>query len=536
MDGDIALSPGEIICDGRYEIDSMLGRGGMGVVYKARSLLLKRDVAIKMLTDADDELLHRFSREAALMAQVDHPAVAKIFDFRESGKWGPLIVMEYLQGRDLSKVLKGPMPVAPAVDIILGVCSGVFACHKHKIIHRDIKPRNVFQVPASDWRKRVKVLDFGLAIPHDSPLLQAFQARITQMGSVAGTPRFIAPELIRGEEPDEKCDQYAIALLLYMTLTGRAPFFDLEGKDLLHAIRHGDYLAPQLLRNDLPAELTRILVRALHLDPQKRFASVAELAFALIRFATPKDTDRWTRLFTDASRPIAHELLGPVSAPHASQAEVPPVKEIKPIFDPEPAAAHAIIEQPYSEPPTTVDVRPRASVVTTEYPMAPIARPAPVAQPALHVVTQPEPSEASIPPPWEHAFPRFDSLAESDGRRPEAAAERKADPASLASSSQAAPRAAPLPQRIDRLALRSPEQVDPPTAQPHEWVDRSAMRPSGQRLPLDSRYARHLLTAFALGVLLGTALTIAVFFLLDHRRTAHEQPHVSPQVSAPASK
>ena len=405
MDGDIALSPGEIICDGRYEIDSMLGRGGMGIVYKARSLSLKRDVAIKMLTDAADELLHRFSREAALMAQVDHPAVVKIFDFRESGKWGPLIVMEYLQGRDLSKVFKGPMPVAQAVDIILGVCSGVYACHKHEIIHRDIKPRNVFLVSADDWRKRVKVLDFGLAIPHDSPLLQAFQARITQMGAVAGTPRFIAPELIRGEEPNEKCDQYAIALMLYMALTGRAPFFDLEGKELLRAIRHGDYLAPQLLRNDLPPALIRILVRALDLDPQKRFASVAELAFALIPFATPKDTDRWTRLFTDASRPVAHELLGPVSGPHANQPEVPPVKEIKPIFDPKPAAAHAIIERPYSDPPTTVDVRPRASAVTTEYPMAPSAQPAPVVQPALQVVTQPEPSESSM-----GAVPFGDSL------------------------------------------------------------------------------------------------------------------------------
>ena len=436
----------------------MLGRGGMGIVYKARSLSLKRDVAIKMLTHADDELLRRFDREAALLAQVDHPAVVKIFDFRDSGKWGPLLVMEYLQGRDLSRVFKGPMAVAEAVDIILGVCSGIYACHKRKILHRDIKPRNVFLLAANDWRERIKILDFGLAISHDSPLLAAFQARITQMGAVAGTPRFIAPELVRGEEPDDKCDQYAIAMLLYMALTGHSPFFDLEGKDLLYAIRQGDYLAPQLLRKDLPPELTRILVRALDLDPQKRFASVVEFAFALIPFATPKANGRWTRLFTDASRPVARELYEPVSARHAGQPAVPPIKEIKPLFDRAPAQTCAIIQKPYSEPPTTVDERPRAS--TAENQVARATRPAPIAQPRIHLVTQPEPSES-----------------------------------------------------FDRPAVESPGRPNQPTVQPPDL-----------RIQPGRRYARHLLSAFAMGAVFGSILTIAIFFLFYRWRETPGQP------------
>lgn len=468
MEGEVTLSPGEVICEGRYQIDSMLGRGGMGIVYKARSLSLKRDVAIKMLTHADDELLRRFSREAALMAQVDHPAVVKIFDFRDSGKWGPLLVMEYLQGRDLGRVLKGPMVVAEAVEIILGVCGGAYACHKHDIVHRDIKPRNVFLIAAADWRERIKIVDFGLAIPHNSPLLQALQTRFTQTGAVVGTPRFIAPELLRGEEPTGQCDQYAIALLLYMALTGRTPFFDLEGKELVAAIRRGDYLAPQLLRADLSPELVRILVRALDVDPERRFGSVAEFAFSLIPFAATKTGGRWTRLFTDASRPVPRELLEPVSAQRVGQSAVPPMSKIEPIFAPETAPAPPIIQLPYSDPPTAVQERP-LGVVPKERPapppLPPAPRPAPVAQPALHLVTQPE---ASI--------------------------------------------------SIDEPVIQTPQRD----------------------LPLDRRYARHLLSAFAAGTLFGALLTIAIFFIFYLGRARQEpSPAIlsGGQVSkAPASK
>jgi len=349
---DVILSPGEIICDGRYEILQVLGQGGMGIVYKARSLALKRDVAIKMLTHIDDQLREKLRREGDLLAQIDHPAVVKIYDFVESSPQGPMLVLEYVPGRDLSSVLGKPMAISEAVDLLLAICSGVAACHRFGIVHRDLKPGNIRLVEGSDWRSRVKILDFGIAIPYDSPIIKARQARMTQVGVVVGTPCFVAPELLRHEEPDDKCDQYGLAIILYMLLTGREPFPDLEGQALAQAILQGNYLSPRFLRPDLRGELERIVTRALATDPRKRFASVVDLAFDLLPFASTKAGAYWTHIFTNARRPVSRQLLEPVSAPNAVQASVPLVKRIEVIPGPAPKAS------PRHLPPTVVDSMP----------------------------------------------------------------------------------------------------------------------------------------------------------------------------------
>jgi serine/threonine-protein kinase len=355
---DVLLNPGQLVCDGRYEILETLGRGGMGVVYKARSVSLKREVAIKMLTHIDEDLMRRLTSEAQLLAKIHHPAVLEIYDFVKEGSLGPMLVLEYVPGQDLSTLFGTPMAIDEAVDLMLAICSGVAACHRYAIIHRDIKPSNIRILDGTDWRKRVKILDFGIAIPHDSPIRRAQMARITRVGTVPGTPNFTAPELLRGEVPDERCDQYGLAILLYMAVTGREPFPDLKGQELIRTVLQGGWVAARLFRPDIPAGLERVLTRALDKDPRNRFDTVIDFACALLPFATPKGNELWTYYFTRAKRPVAKELLEAVSAANSAQPAVPLVKRIEPLDWPA-ARGPAPSPRPQAVAPTVVDAMPK---------------------------------------------------------------------------------------------------------------------------------------------------------------------------------
>jgi len=167
---------------------------------------------IKALAIMTDDFLRRFTREAEAISKMSHNNVVDILDFRvEAGR--PYIVMEYLAGQDLAaRLAKGPMEVGEAVDIVLAVCSGVFACHRRGVVHRDLKPKNVFLSQSADYGTVVKVLDFGIA-----RVAQGVDDSITEVGSVVGTPRYMAPEQLRaGGVVDEKTDQYGVGMLLYV--------------------------------------------------------------------------------------------------------------------------------------------------------------------------------------------------------------------------------------------------------------------------------------------------------------------------------
>ena len=308
---DILLQPGDTLCGDRYEIIASIGQGGFGRVYRAKDLRLKRDVAVKCVSFLDEETILKFEREAATLAQVVHPTVVKIYDFLKDEKYGPLIFMEYVVGKELSDVVSGPMPVQEAVDLILSTCSGVYACHRRGIIHRDLKPRNILITQSSDWRKRARILDFGLAIPLDSPALRAYQTRITSAGVIAGTPRFMAPELIRREAPTTACDQYSLASILYFAIAGQPAFNEQEEQALLRAILHGNYPSLDRVRKDLPDGLVNAIFRAMHTDPGLRFASVADFSIALLPFASPKGNSHWTQYFSNVVRPVDLKLLEP---------------------------------------------------------------------------------------------------------------------------------------------------------------------------------------------------------------------------------
>jgi hypothetical protein len=269
---------------GRYEIRQMLGQGGMGQVYRAWDLVLKRDVAVKVLGTPDEELLQRFAREAEAISQLDNANVVTIHDF-QADPAQPYIVMEYLQGEDLSaRLRRGPMTVGEAVDVILGVCSAVHACHSLGIIHRDIKPGNVFLHRTVEFGTVVKVLDFGVAM-----LRQDVFEEITQPGHVVGTPRYLSPEQVEHKEADAKSDQYAIGHLLYTMLAGRSPFAKKQGPQLIKAILNSEYPRLRESRPDVPTSLADIVERALSVAPGRRFPSVLALGRAIMKHATDEE-------------------------------------------------------------------------------------------------------------------------------------------------------------------------------------------------------------------------------------------------------
>lgn len=352
---DVFLQPGDLL-DGKYEILAKIGQGGMGIVYKARARALDRNVAIKMLNHVDADTLRRFRREAQSLAQINHPAVVRIDDFGDAGPAGPYLVLAYVAGKDLDLVAEGTLSIPDAVDLALAIASGISACHRRGIIHRDLKPSNIRVTNETSWQSRVKILDFGLALPFDSPILQAHQTRITNTGSVPGTPRYIAPELLRRREPTAQCDQYGVASLLYLLLTQRAPFETFEGDELLRAILEGGIVKPSLYRHDLPNKLGDAIIRGLHKDPGQRFDSIDDFASALLPFASPSLQNVWTHYFAVAKQPIDRRLIEPVSA-------MPPLGTggtiLAPMSDPSPVLPPRIFRP---EPDATPPERPAEAV------------------------------------------------------------------------------------------------------------------------------------------------------------------------------
>jgi eukaryotic-like serine/threonine-protein kinase len=320
LDNDVILNPGEVI-DDKYEIISKIGQSAIGVVYKARARAHNRSVAIRMLTHVDEATRQHFSAEAKNLARFEHPAVMRIDAFGSSGKWGHYLVFAYVPGRDLDAAVPTALPVEEAVSLTLAICSGVSACHVRSIVHRDLKPSNIRVTNETSWLERVKILDFGLALPFDSPIIKAHQTHTSQSGSADDVSRYVAPELLRHEAPTKHCDQYSIAALLYLMLTGHPPFETFAGDALVRAIVLGQCLPPRVLRPDLPAGLEAAVLRGLDPNPLRRFRSVNALALTILPFGPPHLRAKSTRHFTDASGSLNHRLIEPVSAYRPDRSE-----------------------------------------------------------------------------------------------------------------------------------------------------------------------------------------------------------------------
>jgi non-specific serine/threonine protein kinase len=268
------------ILDGKYRIDALIGRGGMGVVYRATQLALSREVAVKILQadlSPSATRVARFRREARLTAKPRHPNLVEIYDFGVAPGVGAYLVMELLGGRSLREELRAreSLPPHEAIALVRAICAGLHAVHESGILHCDLKPENVFLVDTASG-VTPKLLDFGVA-----KSLATEAAVAPRADALAGSPRYLAPEQFVGDDLDRATDVYALGCVLYELLTGRGPFVSASVAGLVYHHVATTPAPPSARRAGIPEGLDLVVLRALAKDPSARFATASELAEAL---------------------------------------------------------------------------------------------------------------------------------------------------------------------------------------------------------------------------------------------------------------
>ena len=265
---------GELIAE-RYELEELVGTGGMSSVYRAHDRLLERDVALKVLHEqftADTDYVERFRREARSVAQLSHPNIVTVID-RGEQDGRQFIVFEYVAGENLKTVVEreGPLPEEDAVRLALQIARALGFAHEHGLVHRDVKPQNVLL----NGDGQAKVTDFGIARSLD------VKSGLTQTGTVMGTSDYIAPEQARGSRVDEQSDIYSLGVVLYELLTGEVPF---QGDNFVAvAMQHINQPPPSVRerRPDVSPRLDAAIRRAMAKEPRDRFGSMDELCAEL---------------------------------------------------------------------------------------------------------------------------------------------------------------------------------------------------------------------------------------------------------------
>ena len=292
-----------LLCD-RYELLSELGRGTSGVVYKAHDPKLDRLVAIKILRpelvaldDAGVGLKQRFLHEAVAAGRLTHPAIVAVHDVGESED-RPFMVMEYIEGGTLADLLLGgrPLPLTDAVGIVLQVCAALDYAHRHGVVHRDIKPRNILVGPGV-----TKVTDFGTA--------RIVGASHTQTGTMLGTPAYMSPEMVRGLSTDPRSDLFSLGVVLYEALTGVNPFNAADLAAVLYRIVNIDAPSVRHHNAELPPALDRVVRRALVKEPMARYATATDFANALREAGTGQHRTRPFRAVREALQDLRRSRL-----------------------------------------------------------------------------------------------------------------------------------------------------------------------------------------------------------------------------------
>jgi serine/threonine-protein kinase len=306
------VRPGDVL-GGKYEVERVLGAGGMGVVVLARHIDLGQRVALKfMLKDGIGDPTHaeRFLREAKASVQLKSIHTARVLDVGRLADGEPYMVMEYLEGRDLDAELRnhGRLPLHVAVDYVLQASEALAEAHALGMIHRDVKLKNLFLTQTVDGRPLVKVLDFGLA----KTLGPGKDVSLTATNSVFGSPQYMSPEQMRSaKDVDGRSDIWSMGVCLFELLTGRVPF-DAGGLAEICAMVLKDPVPrPSTFVGGLPSDLEAVILRCLEKEPQHRFQSFGELAVALQPYAIDQGS----------ARRILH-VMGAVRKPSASQPTV----------------------------------------------------------------------------------------------------------------------------------------------------------------------------------------------------------------------
>ncbi len=256
---------------GHYEVVSELGRGGMGVVYKAFEPTLNRYVAIKALGEHllnDDDLIERFTREAKSMAAINHPNVIQVYYIGKEDKQ-PFFAMEFLEGVSLDELLTGKriLQVSDAKNILRQACAGLNEAHKHDLVHRDIKPANL--MICSDGS--VKVVDFGIAQTRE------YGDKLTNTGEFVGTPGYLSPEVCTGQEVDKRSDIFALGIVFYEMLAGKVPFENDSPLGLMLEVVQSDIPDIRGINKKVDKKTHFILEKMIAKNPQERFQSCAEI-------------------------------------------------------------------------------------------------------------------------------------------------------------------------------------------------------------------------------------------------------------------
>ncbi len=322
----------------RYRLERRLGIGGMATVQLAFDSRLERYVAVKLLAEhlaEDASFVSRFRREALAAARLVHPNVVQVFDFGLDGETHRnFIVMEFVDGQSCAEILRerGTLPPGEAVDILAQSCRGLDYAHRHGVVHRDVKPGNLLR----SRDRAVKLADFGIA-------KAAEQSDITKVGSVLGTAAYLAPEQARGEPAGPPSDLYALGVVAYQLMAGRLPYDAASLTDLARLQDSGPPPRLDDLEPDVPPALAMAVARALHRDPEHRYADAAEMEEALrdglsgrapaggtdATWALPEDETEATRMLTGTSatsalpRSQVRRRLEPIDEP-APPARRPP--------------------------------------------------------------------------------------------------------------------------------------------------------------------------------------------------------------------
>lgn len=421
---------------GNYEIESVIGTGGMGVVYKARHALMDRTVAIKMLQAqliSDSMSVKRFQQESKAASRIKHPNVITVYDFGISPTGQPYIVMDYLEGESLADVIKrdGQVAVERAIKILMQACDALDHAHKMGVIHRDLKPTNIVLSKGEDGADFVRVVDFGVA-----KLINSGQEgqKLTQAGEVCGSPVYMSPEQCMGQDLDKRSDIYSMGVVVYETLTGRLPIL---GKTMVDTMsKH--ITEPPVRFNDarpdlyIPERLEAVVFKALAKDPADRHQTMEQLMIDL-EVAIP--------------RPGRSEVLRTLPSPdsYVVKKEQPDdeskAKKIVPIIagvllvaligggaiffnmpKPQPAPAPVVVTPqpvaPVNTTPATTTTSTATTLTPTPAPVAPVKPVAPVEPPPkpVAVVKRVPPKPRKVAPvvvsqPKPAAAPKVDPFA-----------------------------------------------------------------------------------------------------------------------------
>ena len=350
------VNVGDILA-GKYQVERVLGVGGMGVVVAAKHLTLGERVAIKFLLPqalAREDVVKRFLQEGQAAARLKSEHVARVHDVGKLAEGAPFLVMEYLDGRDLGQVLRdqGPLSVESSVDYVLQACEALAEAHAIGIIHRDLKPSNLFLIKRLDGTPSIKLIDFGIS-KVTLPGAEGAEGEMTATAVMMGSPLYMAPEqMASARDVDGRADIWSLGIILHTMLTGSPPFKAPTVMGVYELIVQG---APPIrgVRADVPAGLEAVILKCLLKDRRQRYGNVGELADMLAEFGPPN-----SRITADRIKRIIVARSSAGSIPPPSNTPVP-VVALTPAASPPPVAAAAA--RPSGESPRSSGALPPAA-------------------------------------------------------------------------------------------------------------------------------------------------------------------------------